>query len=41
MENTEEKKMSKIVITAEEKDFDLKAKNILKSSQTLDITIFN
>ena len=41
MENTQEIKMSKIVITKDEKDFDFKAKNILKSTRTLDITRFN
>ena len=41
IQNTEERKMSKIVITKEEKDFNLKAKNILKSTQTLDITMIN
>lgn len=33
MENTQEIKMSKIVITKDEKDFDFKAKNILKFDQ--------
>lgn len=33
--------MSKIVITKDEKDFALKAKNILKSTRMLDITRFN
>ena len=41
MESTKEIKMSKIIITKEEKDFKLIAKNILKSTQTLDITRFN
>ena len=40
-ENTEEIKKSKIVITKDEKDFEVKAKNVLKSTETLDITIFN
>ena len=40
-ENTNERKKSKIVITKQEKDFCVRAKNILKSSQTLDITTFN
>lgn len=41
IENTEERKMSKIVITKDEEDFNIKAKNILKSTQTLDITVIN
>ena len=41
LENIGEKKMSKIIITKQEKDFEKKAKNILKSTQTLDITRFN
>ena len=41
MENTNERKMSKIEITKQEKDFLVKAKNILKSPQMLDITRCN
>ena len=41
MENTNERKVSKIEITKQEKDFLVKAKNILKSPQMLDITRCN
>lgn len=40
MQNKELKKQSKIVISKEEKDFDKKAKNILKCAKKLDITNF-
>lgn len=41
LSNCKKTKMSKIVITKNEKDFNLKAKNILKSTQMLDITTIN
>ena len=41
MTNDGKTKAVKIVLTKEEKDFENKAKKILKSSQMLDITIFN
>ncbi len=40
IQNSEPKKQSKIVISKEEKDFDKKAKNILKCAKKLDITYF-
>lgn len=41
MENDNEEKISNILITKEEENFELIAKNILKSSQMLDFTVIN
>ena len=41
MENKDEKVLSKIRITKEEKDFENKAKNILKLTGSLDFTTIN
>lgn len=41
IKNTKTRKMSKIEITKQEKDFLIKTKNILKSPQMLDFTVIN